>query len=52
MSLGEEGSRFFSIQNHLCKALLFKEGLGEVIKKLPFNTPLLGAGIIYLEFRK
>jgi hypothetical protein len=30
----------------LYKALLFKEGLGEVIKKLPFNTPLLGAGII------
>ena len=26
MSLGEEGSRFFSIQNHLCKALFEKEG--------------------------
>jgi len=26
MSLGEEGSRFFSIQNHLCKAPLKKMG--------------------------
>ncbi|MDA0692336.1 MAG: hypothetical protein O3C58_10740, partial [Nitrospinae bacterium] len=34
---------------HLCKALLCKEGLGEVIKKLPLNTPPLGAGIIYLS---
>jgi len=32
MSLGEEGSRFFSIQNHLCKGLLDRGELSPALR--------------------